>query len=67
MLMRLDLALITEAAGRMVTGEAAGLAGEDRGDIKPLVMVYMPEMYNNKAYIYFTQNPTGCRMDQPIP
>ena len=34
MLMRLDLALITEAAGRMVTGEAAGLAEEDREDIK---------------------------------
>ena len=35
MLMRLDLALMTEAAGRMVTGEAAGLAEEeDREDIK---------------------------------
>ena len=51
----------------MVTGEAAGLAEEDREDIKPLVMIYMPEMYNNQAHCYFTQNPTGCRMDQPIP
>ena len=34
--MRLDLALITEAAGRMVTGEAAGLAEEDREDIRSL-------------------------------
>ncbi len=36
MLMQLDLALITEVAGRMVTGEAAGLAEEDREDTKPL-------------------------------
>ena len=43
MLMRLDLALMTEAAGRMVTGEAAGLAEEDREEAKPLVMVYMPK------------------------
>ncbi len=51
----------------MVTGEAAGLAEEDREDIKPLVMTYILEMYNNQAYCYLTQNPTGCRMDQPIP
>ena len=34
MLMRLDLALMTEAAGRMVAGKAAGLAEEDREGIK---------------------------------
>ena len=39
MLMRLDLALITEAAG---------LAEEDREEAKPLVMIYMPKMYNNQ-------------------
>jgi len=48
MLMRLDLALMTEAAGRMVTGEAAGLAEEDREDIKLLVMIYILEMCNNQ-------------------
>ena len=48
MLMRLDLALITEAAGRMVTGEAAVLAGEDKEEAKPLVIIYMPKMYNNQ-------------------
>ena len=32
--MRLGLAPITEAAGRMMTEEAAGLAEEDREDIK---------------------------------
>ena len=32
--MQLALVLMTEAAGRMVTGEAAGLAEEDREDIK---------------------------------
>ena len=32
--MRLDLALITEAAGRMATGEVVGLVEEDREDIK---------------------------------
>ena len=49
MLMRLDLVLTTEAVGPMVTGEAAGLAEEDREDIKPLVVLYMPEMYNNQT------------------
>jgi len=34
MLMRLDLALMTEAAG---------LAEEEREDIKPLVIIYMPK------------------------
>ena len=34
MLMRLALALMTEAVGRMVTGEAAVLAEEDKEDIK---------------------------------
>ncbi len=35
MLMRLDLALIIEAVGRMVTGEAVGLVVEEgREDIK---------------------------------
>jgi len=48
MLMRLDLALITEVAGRMVAGEAAGLAEEDREEAKPLVMIYMTEMYNKQ-------------------
>ena len=48
MLMRLDLALIAEAAGRMVTGEAAGLAEEDREDIKLLVVTYILEMCNNQ-------------------
>ncbi len=33
MLMRLDLVLRAEAVGRMATGEAAGLAEEDREDI----------------------------------
>jgi hypothetical protein len=32
--MRLDLALMTEAAGRMVAGEAAGLAEENREGIR---------------------------------
>jgi len=32
----------------MVAGEAAGLAEEDREDIKPLVVLYMPKMYNNQ-------------------
>ena len=41
MLMRLDLALRTEVAGRMVTGKAAGLAEEDRKDIKLPVMLYI--------------------------
>ena len=41
MLMRLDLALITEVAGRMVTGEAAGLAEEDREDIKLPVHLFL--------------------------
>ncbi len=48
MLMRLDLALMTEAAGRMVAGEAAGLAEEDREDIKLLVMIYILGMCNNQ-------------------
>ncbi len=40
--MRLDLALIVEAAGRMVAGEAAGLTEEDREDIKlPLHLVLL--------------------------
>ena len=34
MLMRLALVLRVEAAGRMVTGEAVGLAEEGREDIK---------------------------------
>jgi len=46
MLMRLDLALMIEAVGRMVTGEAAGLTEEDREEAKPLVIIYMPKMYN---------------------
>jgi len=41
--MQHGLALTTEVAG-----EAAGLAGEDREDIKPLVIIYMPKMYNNQ-------------------
>jgi len=36
--MRLDLALITEAAGLTVTGKAAALAEEDREDIRPLLI-----------------------------
>ena len=36
MLMRLDLAPMTEAVGRMVAGEAAGLAEEDREGIRSL-------------------------------
>ena len=36
MLMRLDLVLKTEAAGRMATGEAAVLAEEDREGIRAL-------------------------------
>ncbi len=40
MLMRLDLALITEAVGRMVAG---GIAEEDREEAKPLVIIYMPD------------------------
>ena len=39
MLMQLDLALITEAAG---------LAKEDREDIKLLVITYILEMCNNQ-------------------
>ena len=30
------------------TGEVVGLEGEDRKEAKPLVMIYMPEMYNNQ-------------------
>ena len=44
MLMRLDLALIVEiaeAVGRMVAGEAAGLAEEDREDIRPPVRLFL--------------------------
>ena len=40
MLMRLVLVL---------RAEAAGLAEENREDIKPLFMTYMPEMYNNQS------------------
>ena len=50
--MQHGLALMTEAAGEaagsMVAGEAAGLVGEDREDIKPLVIIYMPKMHNNQ-------------------
>ena len=42
MLMRLDLVLTTEAAGRMAIGEVAGLVGEDREDIKlPLYLILL--------------------------
>lgn len=41
MLMRLDLAKITEAAG---------LAEEDREDIKLLVMFYILELCNNQPH-----------------
>jgi len=41
MLMRLDLVLTTEAAGRMATGEAAGSAEEDREDTElPRIIMY---------------------------
>jgi hypothetical protein len=43
MLMRLDLALITKAAGRLVAGEVVALVEEGRKDIKPTVMSYIPE------------------------
>jgi len=39
--MRLGLALITEAADRMTTGKAAGLAEEDREDIKPPIYLFL--------------------------
>ena len=48
MLMRLALVLIAEAAGRMVTGEAAGLAEEDREDTKLLAMIYILETCNDQ-------------------
>ena len=48
MLMWLDLVLITEAAGRMAAGEMVGLVGEDREDIKLLVITYILEMCNNQ-------------------
>jgi len=41
--MRLALVLRAEAVRRTVTGEAAALAGEDREDIKLLVMNYILE------------------------
>ncbi len=34
----------------MVAGEAAGLAEEDREDIKLLVMFYILELCNNQPY-----------------
>ena len=48
MLMRLDLALMTEAVGRMVAGEAAGLVEEDRENTELPVIIYILEMCSNK-------------------
>jgi len=49
MLMWLALVLRAEAVHLTVTGEAVGLAEEDREDIKLLVMIYyILEMCNNK-------------------
>ena len=39
--MRLDLALMTEAAGRMVAGKVAGLAEEGREDIKLPLQLFL--------------------------
>ena len=48
MLMRLALVLRAEAVGFTMTGEVVGLEEEDREEAKPLVRLYMPEMYNIK-------------------
>lgn len=48
MLMRLDLVLTTGAAGRMATGLAAGLVGEDKEDTKSPGVIYILNRYNSK-------------------
>ncbi len=51
MLTRLALVLTAEAVGLMVVavaGEMVGLVGEDREDIKLLVITYILEMCNNQ-------------------
>ena len=48
MLMRLDLVLTTEAAGRMVAGEVVGLVGEDREDTESTGVISILNRYNNK-------------------
>ena len=61
MLIWLALVLRAAAVGLRVTGEAAGLAEEDRKDIKPLVMIYTPEMYNNQpGYLAVSPKSTDC-------
>ena len=55
MLMWLALVLRAEAVHLTVTGEAVGLAEEDREDIKLLVMIYyILEMCNNKPNCYLS-------------
>jgi len=45
MLMRLDLALITEVVGRMVVGEAAGSVGENLEDTElPRIITYRQQV-----------------------
>lgn len=66
MLMRLDLALMTEVAevaGRLVVGKVVALVEEDREDIKPLVMLYMPATHSNQiesAMLRACQNQVDC-------
>ena len=50
MLMRLDLVLTAEAAGRMAAREVVGLVGEDREDTESPGVIYILNRYNNKLF-----------------